>query len=169
MAATESNDAIAIRKIRGFVVDANSGRPLKRALVSLRGRSESGADLLYTTLISDDNGYVSFDASHADTQLLKELWIESPGGEKVGLSDRKPDTFGAMTFSLKTSANPSGQVLHGPPPPVWASIQDPDVRDWDNSLATFASSPRMHWGESPECQVPIPGNQAGRPFPQNAR
>lgn len=154
------------RKIRGFVVDLHTGKPIPNAVLLFEAKiidDKSEFTFPLGVLVTDSAGYASFDLSrYAEDKLPQIIQITPVGDEEckssvsaslVNQSELK------IHFVLKVNSNcVKCKKNIGLP-----SVQNPDDIDREVSPHSFTVKNELMLGEG-NCQVPIPALFEQRDF-----
>ncbi|HWP34781.1 MAG TPA: hypothetical protein VNM66_04215 [Thermodesulfobacteriota bacterium] len=148
-----------LQKIRGFVLDKATGKPLRGVEVSAVAELDGGRRIPLGLLASDAAGYVSFDLGDlAETPAVRTLQVAANGDEAARVDLAVEDATGAtgLRFLLKVDAK-----LAAPPhaPANLPSVQRPDVTDWELSPGSFGLRQGLALGEG-GCEVLVPSREA---------
>jgi hypothetical protein len=163
-------------KVRVFVVDEGTGRPLAGVPLELVAKHPNGSAPSHTegggakppvetplgVLASDRAGYVSFDAATDRLEISPEFVVRP----LAQLTDERSryDHF------VRITENP----LHGPlilrvpadlstPGSQLPSVQNPDPEDWEASPSSFSIPQPSTLGEG-DCAVPLPRARSSDTF-----
>jgi hypothetical protein len=151
-------------KLRGFVVDKHSGRPLRGVSVLAVAEPDENVFVPLGMLTSDLSGYVSFDLNGMlpENQPPKRLWVSALGDQtnKINLAANLQLAKTAPHFVLRVDArlanNTNGNALQ-------PSIKNPDPLDWELSPNSFSTKPEVSLGDG-ACQSPLPAMEGDQVF-----
>lgn len=153
------------RKVRGFVVDQQTGTPIPNVVLLFEAKSTDN-NVTNTfplgMLVTDSAGYASFDLTPFDIQLSKAIQVTPLGEEQSQDSTNvalvsQPES--RIHFVLKVDQ----KRVKGKASVGLASIQNPDDIDRDVSPYSFTVKSALTLGEG-DCQTPIPTPFALRDF-----
>jgi hypothetical protein len=152
------------RKIRGFVVDQHSGKPVSNVVLLFSAEiKDNNTDVTFPLgiLATDATGYASFDLSPFPEDRLPNKILITPLGDEQAKFSLDLALYATpawkIQYVIKVDANrtsKSGKSYVG-----LASIQNPDEIDREVSPHSFTVKSELVLGEG-ECQTPIPP-----PFP----
>ncbi|MEQ1787404.1 MAG: carboxypeptidase-like regulatory domain-containing protein, partial [Acidimicrobiales bacterium] len=143
-------------KVRGFVVDRTTGRPLPGATVRLEAALDGGAAQTVGLLQSDHAGYVSFSLqglSNARASLSGLAVLV--GDERHSIAKKAPLREAGPDFVATIDA---GDVIEGRTAGT-PSLSHPDDLDRATSPGSFATPPTGMLGDE-DCTHLIPGGLA---------
>lgn len=152
------------RKLRGFVLDRASGRPVPGVVVAVRIEPDQKVYTNLGLLVSDSAGYVAFDLAPYLARFTARpvaIWVRAIGD--YGASQRvetRLDTeeFG-YDFLIRVDARTIRRLSNGSV--QLPSVQSPDLTDWEISPHSFVTKSEARLGEG-GCQVPHPNTLAER-------
>jgi hypothetical protein len=170
-APTSSATLDGAKKLRGFVIERDSGLPAVGVAVLAVAELDDGREVAMGMLAADQAGYVSFDLRAVmveGTPAQVHVKTVAEEGSAVSLPWNGAATSGAVPFFLKVGARPCADC-HGsesgrpaPVRPKLPAIQNPDPVDFELSPDSFAASAPLVLGEG-RCQVMVPTED--RKFP----
>jgi hypothetical protein len=176
---TASNDPATtstlarLDKVRGFVVDNDTGRPVSGVAVLATVELDGGRQIPIGTLASDAAGYVSFDlrgtiGEASPMQVCVTPVGDEPAALTLGCTGTTPSDL-TLPFVLRVhglgGAGCSGcEDEAGARPlavqiPDLPAVQNPDLLDWRISPSSFAISRPLVLGDS-TCQMLVPAEGA---------
>ena len=149
-------------RMRAFVLDQHTGRPVARVPVMAVAQTKDGRRLPVGVLATDQAGFVSFDVSKLKTAGgLAHLWVYRAGDEATGVDALEADRLapGGDLYIL-TELPPPGAPIPRPPLP---SIQGAEPDRCFVSPNSFFTNPDARLGEH-GCEILLPSNSATHEF-----
>ena len=155
-----------LRKVRGFVVDQQTGRPLPNVVLLFEARTTDNNVTIKSplgVLATDSAGYASFDLTpYPESNIPNTIQVTPLGDEESqdsvnSILANQPEL--RIHFVLKVDS----KRVQGRPNVGLASIQNPDDIDREVSPHSFAVKSALTLGEG-DCQTPVPPSFALRDF-----
>lgn len=162
--ATQQKQTLKQKRVRAFVLERKTGRPLAGIPILATAETKGGQQIALGVLASDHAGFVSFDLKPlgATSDEVEHIWVYRLGDESNRVDARAVNQLAPDSGVVPILTDPLPIGPHIPRPPL-PSIQGSESDRCFVSPNSFFTNPSARLGEG-GCEILLPSNSATQAF-----